>query len=452
MPRATVSSLFDAASRSWWRRGLLLGAPLALVGGYWWQRPMLLTGTGYAAHNACAVRHVAGRSDAAADLPPNPLVRLLRVREDGDTAEAGLLGLLSRQRAWYTPGFGATVTRTRPALPRPVDVPVGANPFTSAPVPPADKAVEEALGRAFGDDLDPADRAALGTRAVLVIRDGRLVAERYAPGFDAGTPQLGWSMAKSVTNLVVGRLVQQGVVSLDDADLRPEWAGDARSAITIRHLLSMTSGLSWDETYALGTPITRMLYGEEDMGSYVASRDLAHEPGSFVQYSSGSTTLLCSILAGRSGLGANLPRALVFTPLGLSSAVLETDGVGTPVGSSYMWATPRDWAAIGQFALDDGVWNGERLLPEGWIAESVTAVRGGGEQDGNAAGWWANLRADGSLVHPELPEDAYFAQGHDAQWIAVVPSARLVVVRLGFTPAREDNRVPRLVADLLRPR
>lgn len=449
MPRAAESPASDAASRNRWRRRLLLGAPLALVGGYWWQRPLLLTGTGYAAHNACAVRHVAGRSDVAADLPPNPLVRFLRVREDGDTAEVGLLGLLSRQRAWYTPGFGATVARSRPGLPRPVDVPAGANPFTSAPVPSPQPAVEEALGRAFGDDLDAADRAALGTRAVLVLRDGRLVAERYAPGFDAGTPQLGWSVTKSVINLVVGRLVQQGVVSLDDAGLRPEWAGDARSAITVRHLLSMTSGLSWDETYALGTPITRMLYMEEDMGSYVASRELAHEPGSFVQYSSGSTTLLCDVLAERSGLGAKLPRTLLFGPLGLSSAVLETDGVGTPVGSSYMWATPRDWAAVGQFALDDGVWHGERLLPDGWMAESVTAVRGGGEQDGNAAGWWANLRADGTLVHPELPEDAYFAKGHDAQWIVVVPSARLVVVRLGFTPAREDDRVPRLVADLL---
>ncbi|MGY1751564.1 serine hydrolase domain-containing protein [Blastococcus sp. SYSU D01042] len=449
MPRAAEYPTAHAAPRNRWMRRALLGASFALAGVYRWQRPLLLTGTGYAAHNACAVRHVAGRSDAAADLPPNPLVRVLRVREDGDTAEVGLLGLLTRQRAWYTPGFGATVARSRPALPRPVDVPAGANPFTSAPAPTAEPAVEAALSRAFGDDLDPADRAALGTRAVLVIRDGRLVAERYAPGFDAGTPQLGWSVTKSVINLVVGRLVQQGVVSLDDAGLRPEWAGDARCGITVRHLLSMTSGLSWDETYALGTPITRMLYMEEDMGSYVASRELAHEPGTFVQYSSGSTTLLCSVLAERSGLGANLPRTLLFGPLGLSSAVLETDGAGTPVGSSYMWATPPDWAAVGQFALDDGVWNGERLLPEGWIAESVTAVRGSGEQDGNAAGWWANLRADGTLVHPELPEDAYFAQGHDAQWIAVVPSARLVVVRLGFTPAREDDRVPRLVADLL---
>jgi CubicO group peptidase (beta-lactamase class C family) len=211
----------------------------------------------------------------------------------------------------------------------------------------------------------------------------------------------------------------------------------------------MTSGLSWDETYSLGTPITRMLYMAEDMGAYVASRPLAHAPGSHLQYSSGSTTLLCSILAERSGLGANLHRELLLAPLGLASAVVETDAVGTPVGSSYMWATPRDWAAIGQFALDDGTWHGERLLPEGWMAASVTAVKAGGEQDGGAAGWWANARPDGTLVHPELPADAFFARGHDAQWIAVVPSAGLVVVRLGFTPVREEDRVVPLVAELL---
>ena len=147
------------------------------------------------------------------------------------------------------------------------------------------------------------------------------------------------------------------------------------------------------------------------------------------------------MLAARTGLGANLPRDLLFAPLGLRSAVLEPDGVGTPVCSSYLWATPRDWAAVGQFALDDGVWDGRRLLPSGWMAASTTAVAvESGEPAPYAAGWWPNRGADGALVEPGLPADAYFAEGHDGQWLVVVPSRRLVVVRLGFTPTRADSR------------
>ncbi|QBR92715.1 serine hydrolase domain-containing protein [Nocardioides euryhalodurans] len=429
--------------------GLFLFLLVALVAGYWWQRPLLLTGTGYAAHNACALETIAGRDDPEDDLPPNPLVPVLRTATTDDGAVQGsILGLLARQRAFATDGFGCTLADEAPELPDPLAV-TTTNPYADVPEPTPAPDTEAAVARAFGDDLDAGAREELGTRAVLVMQDGELVAERYAEGFDATTPQLGWSMSKSVTSLVVGRLVAEGEVSLDDDDLRPEWRGDERSTITVRDLLSMTSGLAWDETYDLGTPITRMLYLEPDMGDYVASQELAHQPGTHLQYSSGSTTLLCDILGERTGLGANLPRETVFAPLGMSSAVLEPDASGTPVCSSYLWATPRDWAAIGQLALQDGEWEGEELLPEGWMAETTTAVDAGGEREGYAAGWWANELPDGTLVEPTLPADAYFAEGHDGQWIVVVPSEDLVVVRLGFTPVAEDDRVVQLAADLI---
>jgi len=348
--------------------GLLV---LAAAGGYGWQRPLLLTGTGYAAHNACALAAVAGRGDPEADLPPNPLVPVLRTSTRPDGATSSILGVLATQTAWAHDGFGCTLDDRRPDLPQSTVVDATGNPYTDAPTAAA---AQDVLDYAFGTDLPAADRAELGTRAVVVLKDGRLVAERYAPGFGPTTPQLGWSMSKSVTDLLVGRLVQEGEVSLDDDHLRPEWDGDRRATITVRQLLQMTSGLAWDETYALNTPITRMLYLEHDMGGYAAAQELAHDPGTYRQYSSGSTTLLCSVLAARTGLGANLPRDLLFGPLGLSSAVLEPDAAGTPVCSSYLWATPRDWAAVGQFALDDGVWNGQRLVPAGWLAESTKAV------------------------------------------------------------------------------
>jgi len=424
---------------------------VALVGGYWYERPLLLTGTGYAAHNACAVTKIAGRTDPGTDLPPNPLVPYLRTSADGGSVRATILGALAGQTAWLTPGFGCTLAGDRPAAQPATAVAAGANPFTAAATPTAAAPVAAAVARAFGDELAPAARTTLGTRAVLVVHKGSLVAERYAPGFTATTPQLGWSMGKSVTNLLVGRLVQQGKVAVKDAALRPEWS-DGRSAITIDELMRMTSGLSWDETYDLGTPITRMLYLEPDMGGYAASQPLAHQPGTYLQYSSGSTNILCSILAKRTGIGADLPRQQIFAPLGLTSAVWEPDATGTPVCSSYLWATPRDWAAIGQFALQNGSWNGQQLLPPGWMATSTTSQPvATSEEKGYAAGWWVNKQADGSLVDPTLPADAYYADGHDGQRVYVVPSSQLVVVRLGFSPSVEDKdlRASALVSDLV---
>jgi CubicO group peptidase (beta-lactamase class C family) len=425
---------------------------VAGVGGYWYERPLLLTGTGYAAHNACAVEKVAGRSDPAGDLPPNPLVPYLRTGATGGTGDGAvkgsLFGALAAQRAWYTDGFGCTLAADRPKLGPATPVAPGANPFTTAAAPTSSPAVRAAIARAFGDDLPAADKQKLGTRALLVVRGGKLVGERYADGFSAGTPQLGWSMSKSVTSLMVGMLVQQGKVAVGDDHLRPEWT-DERAGITVQQLLQMTGGLSWDETYDLGTPITEMLYLRPDMGAFVAGRPTAHKPGSYQQYSSGSTTLLCSILAARTGAGADLPRREVFAPLGLSSAVLEPDAAGTPVCSSYLWATPRDWAAIGQFALQKGMWNGRQLLPAGWMTFATTAVDVPTDEPGYAAGWYANKLPNGTLVQPSLPADAYFAQGHDGQWIVVVPSQDLVVVRLGFSPAVDDERVVRLAADVI---
>lgn len=413
---------------------LVLVLIAAFTGVYLWQRPILLTGTGYAAHNACAVTEVSGRDDPQSDLPSNPLVPYLQVDGAGDPTAGSLFGALAKQRAWYTDGFGCTLADARPELPAASVIEPGANPFTDAPAPAADPALEEALDRAFGGDLPEPTAAALGTRAVVVVKGGELVAERYADGFDAETPQLGWSMSKSVANLMTGMLVEQGVIALDDDGLRPEWT-DERAEITVEQLLRQTSGLEWDETYDLGTPITRMLYLEPDMAEYVAGQPLAHEPGTVQQYSSGNTNLLCSVLVERAGLGADLPRQLLLGPLGLTSAVFEPDAAGTPVCSSYLWATPRDWAAIGQFALQNGAWNGEQLLPVDWMVRTLT-VEDVEETDdpGNGMSWRTNAMLDGELRWPELPEDTYYASGHDGQKLLVVPSEDLVVVRLGFTP------------------
>jgi CubicO group peptidase (beta-lactamase class C family) len=418
-----------------------------LAGSVLYARPLLETGTGYAAHNACAVTLLAGRGEpaAAADLPPNPLVPLLRtsVDESAGSASSSVLGLFG-QTAWYTDGLGCTLADERPALALPA--PVAAD--DRLPVA-LDSRLDAPVDRAFS--AGGPDGEELGTRAVVVLHDGRLVGERYAEGFDADTRQLGWSMAKSVTSTMVGRLVLQGELDLADAALLPQWRDDRRAEITVEDLLRMSSGLAWDETYGLGTPVTQMLYASPDMGGYAATSPLEAEPGTVREYSSGTTNVLCDVLQQRTGLGTELARELVLAPLGMSSAVLEPDADGGLVCSSYLWATPRDWARFGQLWLQDGQWNGERLLDPSFVRWSTTPVEVAGEDEGHAAHWWVNRRPDGSLRQPLLPADAYWASGHDGQRLIVVPSAGVVVVRLGFDPTREGDElgVDRLVADVV---
>lgn len=436
--------------------GLLALLLAAVVGVYIYARPLLLTGTGYAAHNACALEFVAHRDQPATDLPPNPLVPYLSTTSNAAEGwvDSSVFGLLAKQRAWYTPGYGCTLAKDRPQLLEAAPV-TEANPLTTATVAAGVPAgITGAIDHHFEQVFDYPNRLGdLGTRAVVVVHQGKVIAERYADGFDASTPQLGWSMAKSVTNLLVGVAVKEGWMSLDRGWGRDNpWMGDYRMQITLDHLLRMTSGLKWDETYDLGTPITRMLYLEPNMGRFAASQPLAHDVGTYQQYSSGSTNIACSILEDGSGTGGNLPRTKLFQPLGLTSAVWETDATGTPVCSSYLWATPREWAAIGQFALDDGVIDGKQLLPEGWMKESTTVTKVAGEEDGGyASGWWVNRRADGSLVVPDLPADAYWATGHDGQRLYIVPSEQLVVVRLGFSPGVPGNELgtTELVASII---
>ncbi|QIM22280.1 serine hydrolase [Phycicoccus sp. HDW14] len=314
------------------RRVLAVLLVLVVVGavfGYRHYRPLLETGTGYAAHNSCAVALVAGRDDPDTDLPPNPLVPYLTgyVNLAGKSSTSAVWWLLAKQKAFYTQGYGCTVAGERPTVSRrATKVETEGNPFAEVPAPETDPALQEVVARAFGDDLSATRKKALGTRAVVVIRDGKLVAERYADGFTADTPQLGWSMAKSATNLLVGRYVLDRGLDIQESGLRPEWT-DERKAITVDQLMRMTSGLRWDETYDLGTPITQMLYAEPDMAKYVASQPLAHQPGTYQQYSSGSTNLVCSWLSSLADVpDTDFPRTELFAP----SACPRPSGSPTP--------------------------------------------------------------------------------------------------------------------------
>jgi hypothetical protein len=285
---------------------------------------------------------------------------------------------------------------------------------------------------------EPDPRRLRRTRAIVVIKDGRILAERYAPGISPSTPLNGWSMAKGVMGALIGTLVGSGKLSLAQTGLLPQWSGDARSKISLEDLLRMRSGLRFSEVYSNPlSDVTRMLFDSPDAAGFAASRPLADAPGTRWQYSSGTTNIL-SLLARRA-MGEedypSWPRRALFEPLGMSSAVFEPDASGTFVGSSFLFATARDWARFGQLLAQDGVWEGRRLLPEGWVKFLTTSTPQ--SPDGRyGAHWWLKLSKELGGETPaaaKIPADAFHALGHEGQCLSIIPSRGLVVVRLGLS-------------------
>ncbi len=298
-----------------------------------------------------------------------------------------------------------------------------------------------AMDAAFAEPNQSAKRR---TRSVVVVHKGRIIAERYGEGFGPDTPQVGWSMGKSVLNALIGTLVADGRLRLELNRLMPQWlgAGDPRSAITLDNLLRMVSGLDFDEPHAsMLSDVRKMLFLKGDAAAYAAEEKLKSPVGSSWFYSSGSSALLSSAM--RTALGGSqaqyfsYPRKALFGPLGMHSAVMEPDAAGTFLAPAFVYASARDWARLGLLYLNDGVWEGKRILPEGWVQTSLMPTPGSGGQYG--AHLWLKipgfLRPETPSVHPP-PEDAFFMLGIDGQMVAVIPSLQLVVVRLGLSRKR----------------
>jgi CubicO group peptidase (beta-lactamase class C family) len=293
-------------------------------------------------------------------------------------------------------------------------------------------------------------------RALVVLHRGRIVAERYGEGFDAAMPLLGWSMTKTVTAALVGTLVQQGRLDVARDSLFADWSGDGRRRIAMAQLLSMSSGLRFDEDYGSVTDVTRMLYLQPDMAAFARAQPLQHPPGQHFNYASGSSVLLARLwqqaVPGDRSLA--WPRQALFDPLGMRSAVMEADARGTFVGSSYMYATGRDWARFALWLLQDGRWNGQALVPEGWVAR-MRAPSGAAPADYSQGQMWLHGPRAGTPEgrNPDagfqLPADTVWMNGHDGQAIAIVPSRELAVVRLGLTPSKLQHKPQKLVQAVL---
>ena len=258
---------------------------------------------------------------------------------------------------------GATLEESDPSSAR------GARPTVSDAAWPAGEG-GDTPNPAIAGLLADTSLAGPGMRAIVVVKDGRLAGETYGTGFSVETPLLGWSMAKTVNAAIIGRLVGEGKIGLDDRELFPQWKDDDRANIRVRDLMGMESGLEFNEDYGDVADVTRMLYLEPDMAAFTADKPLVARRGEVFNYASGSSVLLSRIWMDRIGDASQAlgyPKTALFAPLGMTSAVMEADAAGTFVGSSYVYATARDWARFGLFLLQDGVWNGNRLLPEGYV-------------------------------------------------------------------------------------
>ena len=304
---------------------------------------------------------------------------------------------------------------------------------------------QEVLARAFSQPPELGE-----TLAVVVVHRGEVVAEQYGPDTGPDTTLISWSMAKSITHALVGLLVRDGSLDVAAPAAVPRWQGDddPRAAITLDQLLHMRSGLGFVEDYVddEASDVIDMLFGTgaADVAAYAESKVLVDEPGAVWSYSSGTTNIVSALAgrvigAGEAGMRAYLEREL-FGPVGMTSAIPRFDAAGTFVGSSYVYATARDFARFGALYLHDGVVDGTRLLPEGWVdyARTVTSPPMPPEEiHGYGAHWW--------IWDDDL--GTFGAHGYEGQYTLVVPSLDLVVVRLGKTPT---DLQPEVKADLHR--
>jgi CubicO group peptidase (beta-lactamase class C family) len=452
------------AKASLWLGGILLlvvaVGTLTPYGGFAINGPTV--GAGVSAELACAGVFVSGRK--LDDVVKHDILRLspltkwnsYKVDAANHSVSVTALGLRTRTSV-YRPGIGCTllVDDTAAQLRKQAEgIPEAATSDNPDPWPKGDTvdlanlpagvnraALDKAVDDALTDDT-PAKE--IDTRAIVVVYDGRIVAERYAPGYDRSMRFLGWSESKSMTSTFIGTLIASGELAMDDPAPVAEWKGanDPRGKITLRNLLNMSSGLAFDEPYDPGSDSTQMLFQEHDMAAYAASKPLDHPPGTFWSYSSGTANILSRIAFQKSGgtLASYIAyaRAHVWDPAGITSAVFEPDESGNFVGSSYLYMTARDWARFGLIYLNRGTINGHRIVPESYVDFVCTPAPADKLKEYGGQFWLNGLDENSPKARefPHLPADMCAAEGHNDEFTSIFPSRKAVIVRLGWTAGK----------------
>lgn len=406
--------------------------------------PRLTIITGYAAKNMASGVFIADRSEVSITNNDNniPFIKLAETEVDKPSkkAFASLYGLITTE-AVYRDGLGSVLVGDDFDPNKPMPKPnrnriTDTTPYPYGQAAPLDTVFPEL-------DLNQLDKAIISafsnpeiqrTRTVLVLYKGNLVAEKYVDGFSPDTPILGWSMAKSVLATCFGILEHQGKLDVNWPAPVTEWERDERKNITLNHLLRMQSGLEWDEDYSSVSDVTRMLFMESDMTKSQRGKPLIAPPGEVWNYSSGTTNLLSGILRQQFRSHQeylDFPYAALIDKIGMHSMLLEADRVGNYVGSSYAWANTRDWGRFGQLYLDKGLWNGEQLFDPAWSKYVSTPTM-------NSKGdYGAHFRLNAGDKYPDVPKDLYYCSGHLGQYVFIIPSRDLVVVRTGLAKEPE---------------
>jgi CubicO group peptidase (beta-lactamase class C family) len=436
------------------RVGVIVG--VLVVGTVLYERPdrLIRIASGSVSQIICSKTFVSGLDPAeiyAQDLRPEAGMGLVDWGLQYDVDHAGkrvrttVFGMFE-SRAIYREGFGcalefaatsAVATGDPPANP---DNALSLLPDIAGPEPvvASDPALTRTLDQAFAEYPSGPRR---WTQAVVIVHGGRVIAERYAPGYGVETPLLSHSIAKSVINALVGILVRQGKLSVSGSVPAPSWhqeQGDPRANVSIDELLRMDSGLPLDEGVGPGLA-QRMWFTEGDTAAFAEHAPLATAPGTAWAYGNLGYALLSR--AVRKAIGgaphdiAAFAQRELFALLGMRHALIEFDSAGTPSGSNAMFATARDWARFGMLYLNDGIAGGRRILPEGWVAYSTRPTL----NTGYGAGFWLNNVSTpiptwgAPWGMPGVPRDTFFGRGYLGQYLVIVPSENLVVVRFGVS-------------------
>ncbi len=346
---------------------------------------------------------------------------------------------LKMRKAIYREGLGATLVNDAFDETKPYLVPKRSQTETNLPFPygnlePKDTVFANVdynrLEKAVHNAFDKPGIKNKRTRALLVIYKDQIIAEKYENKFTKNTKFLGWSMTKSITATYFGILQHQGKIDINKPAPVKEWANDDRAKITLHNLIQMNSGLEWEEDYGKISDVTKMLFLAEDMTKIQLEKPVAYQPNTRWNYSSGTTNLLSGILRRQFKTHQeylDFWYVSLIDKIGMHSMLIEPDMAGNYVGSSYGWATARDWAKFGLLYLHQGNWNGEQLFDKSWVKYVATPTpTSKGEYGGH---FWLN--AGGK--YPDVPKDMYYASGYQGQKVIVIPSRDMVIVRFGLT-------------------
>ncbi len=439
---------------------LILLIAFGMFAGYqWYIKPLLNIYVGFSAKTVCSCHYLQKRSIADIlkdELSVAPFIGN-SIDAENKVIRSSFLGV--ERLAKFRKGLGCTLLSEIKADQLPdIDltrnivgyaIPKEVNRFPKlAPV------IRQAFEEPFEDKV-------VNTRAVIVIKDSVIIGEQYAEGYDKHTPLMGWSMTKSVTNALVGILVKQGKLNIQQSVKINDWylkENDPRQAITLDHLLRMSSGLYFEEEYDKASTVNRMLWTKADAGKEAYAQELQYPVDSVWYYSSGTTNIISHIIRNQFSNEQDylsFPYSALFDKLGMTSVTMETDANDTYVGSSLMYASARDWAKFGLLYLQNGKWNGERILTEDWVAYSSKRTPTLSPYGFYGAHFWMNAlenppaNSDYPSKWEGVPADAYYAAGFEGQNVLIIPSKNMVIVRLGQTLDRTAWDIGKFSASVL---